>query len=94
MTPEKFKSIVKNVSDVFQIDDKEIFTPSRQKPKVDARHIIYLLCKSRHGMPIVYIQRYMNEQYKFNVHHATIKHGIDKAQSLVDVDHLNLAVFE
>ena len=70
MTPELFDQSLKSVSKVLQITEDAIFSRSREKPIVDARHILFYLCKKRHGMPLVYIKRYMHD-HGHEVHHAT-----------------------
>ena len=93
MTPENFNTSVKSVSSVLQISEEQLFSRSREKPIVDARHILFYLCNKRHGMPLVYIKKYMSER-GHTVHHATIKHGIDKVRGLLDVDHINISIFK
>lgn len=73
-----FNSYVTEVSNLFGIDEELLFTKTKQRDVVDARHMLYYLCKNR-PMRIVYIQEYMLERgYKIN--HSSVIHGINQVK--------------
>lgn len=79
-----FDGYVSKVCDVFDITKKELFTKSKRRDIVDARHLLYFLCFKR-PMQIRYIQEYMgNKGYK--VGHSSIIHGIEQVESKVTTD--------
>ena len=93
MTPDKFEHTIKSVSTVMHVSPEEIYSRSREQHIVDARHIIFYLLKKRHGMPLVYIKKFMKEKGHV-VHHSTIKYGIEKVDGLIDINHLNIQNFK
>ncbi len=93
MTPEKFNDAINSVSSVLEISPEIMFSDTREKHIVDARHIVFYLCKNRFGMPLVYIQRFCKTR-GYSVHHATIKHGINKIENLISTDCLNPKIFK
>lgn len=92
MTPEKFEQTIESVSKVLQISQEKIYSRSREQHIVDARHIIFYILKKRHGMPLVYIKKFMKDHGHL-VHHTTIRYGIEKVNALIDINHLNIQIF-
>ena len=79
-----FNGYVQKVCDLFNITQTELFTKSKRRDIVDARHLLYFLCHKR-PMQIRYIQEYMgNNGYKIG--HSTIIHGIEQVKEKVTED--------
>lgn len=69
-----FKSYVSQVCELYDINQSELFTKSKRRDIVDARHMLYYLCSER-PMRVRYIKQYMQES-GYSVGHSTIIHGI------------------
>lgn len=74
MKTEIFNSYVNKVSSLFNVDTDMIFTKTKRRDVVDARHLLYYLCSKR-PMNIVYIQEYMSSN-GYHIAHSSIHHGI------------------
>ena len=93
MTPDKFEQTITSVSTVLNVPSDDIYSRSREQHIVDARHIVFYILKHRHGMPLVYIKKFMKD-HGHKVHHSTIKYGIDKVNGLIDINHINIQNFK
>jgi chromosomal replication initiation ATPase DnaA len=74
MKQDVFNQYVDRVSDLFGVSRDEIFSKSKKRELVDARHLVYYLCAKR-PMKINYIQKYMSEN-GYHIHHPSVIHGI------------------
>tara|TARA_R100001463_G_scaffold76672_10_gene130880 strand:+ start:5756 stop:6055 length:300 start_codon:yes stop_codon:yes gene_type:complete len=84
MKKEIFNQYVKDVAQAFEVQASDIFTKTKERTKVDARHLLYYLCKKR-PMRITYIQKYMEDSgYKIN--HSSIIHGITQVENRIEQD--------
>ncbi len=84
MKKEIFNQYVKEVAQAFEVRASDIFTKTKERTKVDARHLLYYLCKKR-PMRITYIQKYMEDSgYKIN--HSSIIHGISQIEEKISED--------
>ena len=90
MKKDIFKKYVQEVARVFEIPELHLFEKSKERDKVDARHLLYYLCKRR-PMRITYIQNFM-ESRGYNINHSSIIHGINQVEEKVeeDKDYLNI----
>jgi chromosomal replication initiation ATPase DnaA len=79
-----FKEYLERVLNTFNITQEDIFTKSKRRDLVDARHLLYYLCYHR-PMQIRYIQEYM-EDYGYKVGHSSIIHGIEQVSDKVSED--------
>ncbi len=79
-----FNDYVKQVCDIFSIDETSLFTKSKRRDIVDARHLLYYICYTR-PMRIVYIQEYMAEN-GYNINHSSIIHGIGIVKGKLQLD--------
>ncbi len=79
-----FNSYVEQVSDLFDVDEEAIFTKTKRRDVVDARHLLYYLCSKR-PMRVVYIQEYMAER-GYVINHSSILHGISQVEEKVKKD--------
>jgi chromosomal replication initiation ATPase DnaA len=79
-----FNEYLERVLNTFNITEEEIFTKSKRRDLVDARHLLYYLCYHR-PMQIRYIQEYM-EDYGYKVGHSSIIHGIEQVSDKVSED--------
>ena len=82
-----FDAYVKQVTDLFDISENEIFEKSKRRDVVDARHLIYYLCFHR-PMKLKSIQKYMGQR-GYEIGHSSIIHGIQmvREQVLNDQDY-------
>ena len=79
-----FNSYVEQVADLFDVDEEAIFTKTKRRDVVDARHLLYYLCSKR-PMRVVYIQEYMAER-GYVINHSSILHGISQVEEKVKKD--------
>tara|TARA_R100000664_G_C2757154_1_gene145246 strand:+ start:3190 stop:3489 length:300 start_codon:yes stop_codon:yes gene_type:complete len=90
MKKDIFNKYVDEVAEAFDLQSSDMFTKTKERTKVDARHLLYYLCKKR-PMRITYIQQFMNGRgYKIN--HSSIIHGINQVEEKIneDKDYLTL----
>ena len=84
MKTKIFNEYVDKVCYLFGIEAETLFTKTKRRDVVDARHLLYYLCNIR-PMRIVYIQEYMAE-CGYVVAHSSIHHGINQVKSKLEVD--------
>lgn len=84
MKYELFNKLVSEVSDVFDIDEQKIFKKNKEREIVDARYLLYYLCKTNQ-MKLTYIQQYMKKR-GYNIPHSTIHYGIKEVGKKVESD--------
>ena len=58
---EVFNKYADHVAEAHSITKDKLFSKSKERPMVDARHMLYYLCKTR-PMRIRFIQDFMGEQ--------------------------------
>lgn len=74
MKQDIFNQYVNKVVSLFSIKKEDLFSKSKKRDIVDARHLVYYLCAKR-PMSISYIQKYMKEN-GYIIHHPSIVRGI------------------
>ena len=84
MKQDIFNQYVDRVSSLFGIPRKDIFSKSKKRNLVDARHLIYYLCFKR-PMQITYIEKFMIEN-GYNVVHSTVIYGIQSVDRKIAED--------
>jgi chromosomal replication initiation ATPase DnaA len=84
MKQDVFNQYVERVADLFSVSRDDIFSKSKKRELVDARHLVYYLCAKR-PMSISYIQRYMNEA-GYVIQHSSIIHGINSVEQKMSGD--------
>tara|TARA_R110002020_G_scaffold389467_1_gene600107 strand:+ start:1164 stop:1463 length:300 start_codon:yes stop_codon:yes gene_type:complete len=84
MKKEIFNQYVEEVAQAFEVRASDIFTKTKERTKVDARHLLYYLCKKR-PMRITYIQKYM-ESRGYKINHSSIIHGISQIEEKITED--------
>lgn len=92
MKHDVFNQYVDRVCDLFSISKEEIFSKSKKREIVDARHLIYYLCSKR-PMQIMYIQKYMNEA-GYDIKHSSIIHGISVVEKRILDDKDYITIFK
>ena len=60
MKREIFNLYLESISSRFDVPKDDIFTKTKRREIVDARHVLYYMCSER-PMKISYIQMYMKE---------------------------------
>jgi chromosomal replication initiation ATPase DnaA len=90
MKHDVFNQYVERVADLFGINKDDIFSKSKKRELVDARHLVYYLCAKR-PMQITYIQKYMNEA-GYEIKHSSIIHGISAVKQKIagDKDYVSI----
>jgi chromosomal replication initiator protein len=84
MKQDVFNQYVERVADLFGISKEDIFSKSKKREYVDARHLVYYLCSKR-PMQIMYIQKFMNEA-GYDIKHSSIIHGISAVEQKIAQD--------
>lgn len=75
MKKQVFNHYVDVISREFGVSKKLIFTKTKRRDIVDARYMLYYVCKAK-DFEISYIVNYMI-QGGYDITHSTIIHGID-----------------
>ena len=84
MKSDIFNQYVDRLAELFGISKEELFSKSKRRDIVDARHLLYYLCFKR-PMSINYIQKFM-KQSGYPTQHSTVIHGINIVTSRVKED--------
>ena len=84
MKTKIFNVYVDKVCYIFGIEKEMLFTKTKRRDVVDARHLLYYLCHVR-PMRLVYIQEYMAEN-GYVIPHSSIHHGISQVKSKLESD--------
>ena len=58
MKQEIFNKYVKKVCQLFDLTNEEVFTKSKMRERVDARHLLYYLCSKRPNEDYLYSKVY------------------------------------
>lgn len=82
MKEKIFKKYVEEVCDLYDIEQETLFTKTKRRDCVDARHLLYYLCSER-PMRLVYIQEYM-AQNGYHIPHSSIHHGIAQVRKKIE----------
>lgn len=84
MKSDIFNQYVERISELFNIDRTELFSKSKRRDLVDARHLLYYLCYKR-PMNLSYIQRFMKDN-GYSIQHSSVIHGINTVATRVKED--------
>jgi len=84
MKRDIFENYVERVSSRFDIPRDRLFAKDKSREVVDARHMLYYLCKER-PMTATYIKQYMNEN-GYDIAVTSITHGVKKVEKLIAED--------
>jgi len=84
MKSDVFNQYVDRVSELYNIKKKDLFSKSKKREFVDARHLIYYLCSKR-PIQVSYIQKYMDDN-GYKIQHSSVIHGINSIQKKVNED--------
>lgn len=84
MKEEIFNRYVDKVCEAFAITKEMIFTKTKKRRIVDARQMLYLLCRNRR-IRVIDIQEYM-ECNGYNINHSSIIHGATLMQEKANSD--------
>lgn len=79
-----FNQYVTKVTSLFGIKKEDLFSKSKKRDIVDARHLVYYLCAKR-PMSLSYIIKYMGEN-GYSIHHPSILRGISKIDERMKED--------
>jgi len=84
MKQDIFNKYSSAVAKQFHITLDEMFSKTKRQDIVEARQILYYLCKER-PIRMHFIQRFLKEN-GYEIGHSTIKHGYEKAKKLIEED--------
>ena len=84
MKEEIFERYAAQVISHFGVSHEELFSKNKKQQIVDARHILYYLCKIR-PMKLVHIEQHMKRN-GYHVALSTISHGVDKVTRDIYLD--------
>ena len=84
MKREIFEAYVDAICQRFKITRKEFFTKNKQRDLVEARYMLFYLCKKR-PMRICNIEEYMGE-HKYSITHPNIIRGIRSMAHKIESD--------
>lgn len=84
MKHDVFNQYLERVANLFELDKADIFSKSKKREFVDARHLIYYLCAKR-PMQLTYIQKYMAEN-GYVIQHSSVIHGIASVKEKIKLD--------
>lgn len=84
MKSDIFSQYVDRIIHLFNISREELFSKSKRRDIVDARHLLYYLCYKR-PMTLSYIQKFMRES-GYPTQHSSVIHGINIVASRVKED--------
>jgi len=82
MKKQVFNHYVDVISREFGVSKKLIFTKSKRRDIVDARHMLYYVCR-KNDFEISYIVNYM-VQGGYDITHSSIIHGIGIMSEKID----------
>ena len=90
MKREVFEQYVNRISELFQVDKKELFVKSKKRDMVDARHLLYYLCDKR-PMGKTYIIKFMLDN-GYLIHNSSILRGINCVEKRMgeDADYVSI----
>ena len=85
-----FKEYASKVAELYGVSHDELFSKTKTRAVVDARHLLYYVCKNR-PMKLKYIQDYMGRN-GYAIGHSSIVHGIEQVEKRIkeDVDYQNV----
>lgn len=84
MKQDVFNQYVDKVVNLFKIERDLLFSKSKKRELVDARHLLYYLCAKR-PMRVNYIQKYMAEN-GYEIQHSSVIHGISTTEKRLKED--------
>lgn len=84
MKRDIFDYYVQQVSERYDIPQQRLFTKDKSRDVVDARHMLYYLCKDR-PMDATYIKKYMGEN-GYDIAVNSITHGVRRVEKLISED--------
>tara|TARA_R110000751_G_C13699071_1_gene473164 strand:+ start:365 stop:670 length:306 start_codon:yes stop_codon:yes gene_type:complete len=84
MKKEIFNQYSEAVAKQFHITLDEMFSKTKRQDIVEARQILYYLCKER-PIRFSYIQRFLEES-GYKIGHSTIVHGYKQAKKMIEED--------
>lgn len=79
-----FKDYASKVAELYNLSQEDIFSKTKSRAVVDARHLLYYLCKKR-PMKLKYIQDYMGN-HGYDIGHSSIVHGIEQVEKRIQID--------
>lgn len=84
MKKEVFNQYAEKIAHMFGISREQMFSKSRDRNVVDARHLLYYMCSTR-PMQLIYIQKFLEEE-GFITKHPPLIHGVKVVTSRLKED--------
>lgn len=79
-----FNQYADRIAELFGITREDLFSKSKSRELVDARHLLYYLCYKR-PMTLRYIQKFMASN-GYVIQHSSVIHGINTVTKRVKDD--------
>ena len=79
-----FNQLADNVCSLYDISKEKLFTKTKARKVVDARHLLYYGCMDRQ-IRLSYIQEYLTIN-GYKISHSSILHGIDVVKKKMEED--------
>jgi chromosomal replication initiation ATPase DnaA len=79
-----FNDYVTEVSNLYNLEEAQIFEKTKERGIVDARHLLYYLCYFR-PMKLKDIQNYM-AQRGYEIGHSSMIYGIQNVEKSIETD--------
>ena len=92
MKQDVFNQYVDRVVDLFSINKDDLFSKSKKRELVDARHLLYYLCSKR-PMRLNYIQKYMSDN-GYKIQHSSVIHGIAVIEERIKTDNDYISIIK
>ena len=74
MKKEVFNQYADKIAQMYGITKQQMFSKTRDRNAVDARHLLYYMCSTR-PMQLIYIQKFLEEE-GFITKHPPLIHGV------------------
>tara|TARA_B110000046_G_scaffold25083_1_gene24347 strand:- start:31346 stop:31651 length:306 start_codon:yes stop_codon:yes gene_type:complete len=84
MKKEIFDKYSQAVATQFHLTLDEMFSKTKRQDIVEARQILYYLCKER-PIRVSFIQRFLQEN-GYNITHSNIMYGYNQAKKMIEQD--------
>lgn len=84
MKKEIFDKYSQAVANQFHLTLDEMFSKTKRQDIVEARHILYYLCKER-PIRISLIKQFLQEK-GYNITHTNITYGYNQAKKMIEED--------
>lgn len=79
-----FNEFAKESTEIFGVEEGDIFSKNKSREVVDSRYLLYYLCKIN-NIQLIYIQNYMKKR-GYDIPKSTIHYGIKEVSKKIEND--------